>query len=62
MVQNFKAIPSASLKVLNLNQDHLFKNVAFLVKSLQNLGYDNLSHRNHRVTKLWSQGHIYNII
>ena len=40
MVQNFKAIPSASLKLLNLYQDHLSKNVAFLVKSLQNLGCD----------------------
>ena len=33
---NFKAIPSASLKLLNLNQEHLQKKVAFLVKSLLN--------------------------
>ena len=34
LVQNFKAIPRASPKLLNLNQDHPSKKVAFLVKSL----------------------------
>ena len=34
LVCNFKAIPSASPKLLNLKQDHPSKRVAFLVKSL----------------------------
>ena len=34
----------------------------FLVKFLENWGYDNFSHRNARVTKLWSHDNIYNII
>ena len=34
----------------------------FLVKSPLNWGYGNFSHRNTRVTKLWSHDHIYNII
>ena len=34
LVQNFKAIPSASPKLLNLNQDHPSKKVVSLVKSL----------------------------
>ena len=33
LVQNFKFVPSASPKLLNLNQDHLSKKVVFLVKS-----------------------------
>ena len=36
LVQNFKAIPSASPKLLNLNQDHTSKKLVFLVKCLQN--------------------------
>ena len=32
--ENFKAIPSASPKLLNFNQDHPSKKVVFLVKSL----------------------------
>ena len=34
LVQNFKAIPSASPKLLNLNKDHPSKKVFFLVKFL----------------------------
>ena len=34
LVQNFKFVPGASLKLLNLNQDHLSKKAIFLVKSL----------------------------
>ena len=36
LVQNFKAIPGANPKLLNLNQDHPSKKVNFLVKCLQN--------------------------
>ena len=35
-MQNFKFVPSASPKLLNLNQDHPSKKAIFLVKSLQN--------------------------
>ena len=34
LVSILKAIPSASPKLLNLNQDHLSKKVVFLVKFL----------------------------
>ena len=34
LVQNFKFVPSASPKLLNLNQDHTSKKAIFLVKSL----------------------------
>ena len=34
LVQNFKFVPSASPKLLNLNQDHPSKKFFFLVKSL----------------------------
>ena len=34
LVQNFKFAASASLKLLNLNQDHSSKKAGFLVKSL----------------------------
>ena len=34
LVQNFKFVPSASPKLLNLNQDHLSKKAIFLLKSL----------------------------
>ena len=34
LVQNFKFLPSASPKLLNLNQDHPSKKAIFLVKSL----------------------------
>ena len=34
LVENFKFVPSASLKLLNLNQDHPSKKAIFLVKSL----------------------------
>ena len=62
LVQNFKFVPSASPKLLNLNQDHRSKKAVFLVKSLQNWGCDNFSLRNATVTKLWSHENIFNII
>ena len=34
LVQNFKFVPSASPKLLNLNQDHPSQKAIFLVKSL----------------------------
>ena len=34
LVQNFKFVPSASPKSLNLNQDHSSKKAIFLVKSI----------------------------
>ena len=34
LVSNFKFVPSASLKLLNLNEDYPSKKVVFLVKSL----------------------------
>ena len=34
LVSNFKFVPSASPKLLNLNQDHPSKKAVFLVKSL----------------------------
>ena len=34
LVQNFKFVPSASPKLLNLNQEHPSKKVIFQVKSL----------------------------
>ena len=34
LVQNFKFVPSASPKLLNMNQDHPSKKTIFLVKSL----------------------------
>ena len=37
LVQNFKAIPSISPKLLILNEEHLSKKLVFLVKFLQNL-------------------------
>ena len=35
--------------------------MVFLI-SLKILGYDNFSHKNTRITKLSSYGHIYNLI
>ena len=35
LVQNFKFVPSANPKLLNLNQDHPSKKAIFLVKSLK---------------------------
>ena len=34
LVQNFKFVPSASPKLLNLSQDHSSKKATFLIKSL----------------------------
>ena len=34
LMQNFKFVPSASPKLLNLNKDHPLKKEVFLVKSL----------------------------
>ena len=54
-VSNFKVIPNARHKLLNLNQKYpskkrLFRPILF--------NYNNFSHRNVKVTKLWSRGHI----
>ena len=38
------------------------KNYFFLLKSLNEWGYGNLSHRNATVTKFWLHGHIYSTI
>ena len=59
---NFKAITSASPELLNFNQDHPSKKVLSLVKSLQNRGYDNFSHKSARIAKLWLHEQICNII
>ena len=55
-------VPSASPKLVSLNQDHPSKKAVSLVKSLWNWGHDNFSHRNFRVTKLWSHVRISIII
>ena len=55
----FKAIPSASSKLLNLNQDQSSKKVVFLVKSLYNWGYDNFTHRNAIEMKLCLRDRIW---
>ena len=49
LAQSFKAIPSASHKLLNLNQQHP-----------SSWSYNTFSHRNATVSKLCSQDHIYN--
>ena len=54
LVQNFKFVPTANPKLLNLNQDHPPKKANFLVKSR----YDNFA----TVTKLCSHDHVYNMI
>ena len=59
LVQNFKFVPCASPKLLNLNQDHPSKEGFFWSKPW---GYDNFSYANASVTKLWSHDHIHNII
>ena len=62
LVQNFKAISSTSPKLLNLTQDHHSKKVFFrsiLYKIEVRIIF---SHRNVRVTKLWSDDCIYNTI
>ena len=62
LVQSFTFAPTASPILLNLNQDHPSKKAIFLVKPLQNGGYDNFSHRNAAVTIFWSHDRICNII
>ena len=59
---NYQAIPSASSKLLNLNQEHPSKKLVFLVKSQYHWDYDNFCHKNATVTKFWSCDHIYNMI
>ena len=61
LMLNFKVIPSASPKLLNLNQHHPSK-VFTLFKSLENWGYGNFSQRKAKVTKLWSDHLIYNTV
>ena len=58
----FRFIPITSLKLLNLNQDHPSKKSIFLVKSVWIWSYKNFSHKNAKLTKIWSCEHIYYII
>ena len=62
MVYNFKIIPSASLELLKLNQDHASKILVFLVKSYKIEVTIASLIKNARVTKLWSHDHIYSTI
>ena len=55
-------IPSTGLKLLNLNQDRPSKKLVFLVKSVQNLSYDNFSHKSAKLNQIWSHDHSYYII
>ena len=59
LVKSFKTKSSSNPKLLNLKPAHPSKKNFFLVKSLWNCCYDNFSHRNARVTKLWSHDYIY---
>ena len=59
---SLKAIPRANPKLLNLNQEHPSKKLLFWLKSLWSFCYDNFSHRDASVTKLWLHDHIYNTI
>ena len=56
LMLNFKAIPSASPNLLNLNQEHPSKN--FSVKSLKTWVYDNFFHRNLELSILLKLQHI----
>ena len=56
LMLNFKAIPSASPNLLNLNQEHPSKN--FSVKSLKTWVYDNFFHRNLELPILLKLQHI----
>ena len=51
LVLKFKAITSASHKLMNLNREHPLK-IFFLIKFLSNRGYVNFFHRNATATKL----------
>ena len=57
LVENFKIVPSASPKLLNLDQDHPSEKAIFLVKSFMITSLIEMP-----VTKLWSHDHIYNEI
>ena len=62
LVSNLTAIPSASPKLLILNQEHTSKKLFFVVKFLQNWNYDSFSHRNGTVTTLAKWQHLqYNL-
>ena len=56
------SVASASLKLLNLSQEYPSKKLVFVVKTSKHRDYDNFSHRDVRVTKLWSYDHVHNII
>ena len=58
---NFRVIHSTSFKLLNLNQDQLSKKSVFLVKSLYQLCNNNFSHKNAKLTKIWTCDHVYHI-
>ena len=61
LVRNFKVIPSATPKLLNLNQEHSSKKCFFWSKPCK-IQVIITSHRNTRVIKLWSHDHIDNIM
>ena len=63
--QNFQSLRLYLVPVINCwnwTKTTPQKTCFFQIKSLQNWGYNNFSHRNDRVTKLWSHNHIYNMI
>ena len=61
LAQNFKFLPSASPKLLNLNQDHPSKKRSFWSNPYK-IGVMITFLIEILVTKLWSHDHIYNII
>ena len=58
LASSFKAISSASLKLLNLNQENPLKKSS---KSSGQIFENNFAHKNARAIKLWSHDHICNI-
>ena len=60
LLSNFRAIPGTSPELLNLNKDHPSKKVYF-IKFSKYWSFDDCSHRNIRVAKLWLLYSICNI-
>ena len=60
LVPNFEVIPSDSLTSLSLNQEHPSKNMFFWSNPYKIEVMK--TYRNARVTKFWSNVHIYNTI
>ena len=61
LLQSLKTIPSANPKLLNLKQGLSSKKLFFYGQILIKLGLF-FSHRNARLTKIWSHDHTFNII